>query len=218
MYIQGLHGIYTFDNKKGERIHWYAQADMIAFNHKLYHVIRHRANMMECYTWLAKQATTSNHILVMNTDFEIIINEYGHLGVQGSRFDRYSGKIDVLGIGGFAHCIQCVPVTPWWLDPQYNKKINTIYANKDRVMPKLVKLQSALKKWAYINSCQRRNERVNQYCHGWLRLLPDDVLELIVQMVIRVTSTPRCVELKLVLPETLPESSFSTHCEHLDHE
>jgi hypothetical protein len=82
MYIPGLHGIYIFENNLGERIHWYAQAHMISFQNKLYYVASHRANMIECYTWIVKQTSSSNHIYIVNTDLQVKLNECCHLHVQ----------------------------------------------------------------------------------------------------------------------------------------
>jgi hypothetical protein len=199
LYIPGLHGIYIFENKFGERFCWYAQAHMIAFQNKLYYVASHRSNMIECYTWYAKQISCSNHLLVVNTDFQLVLNEYGHLLIRGSEFDRYSGRIRRIGIGGAAHCIRCIPDVPWWLDNEFNHKIRTTYATRDQVMPELIALQRKIKQWACHNISKRKKERHAKYRHGWLKLLPDDVFELIVQRLIEVANTHHCV--RVMLPE-----------------
>jgi hypothetical protein len=205
VYIPNLHGIYIFQNMSGNRFCWYAQAEMVSFNNKLYHVVNQHQNLLYGYAWMAKKTSSNNYMLITNLDLTFELNENGYLRINGYQIDRYSGKIHRYFFRGFkaasVSCVQMIPALPWWLDMSYSDKIKDIYAKQDQITSKLVFLQKVLKIYAHKKIARRTLLIKTIKSIAGFSALPDDVSLKIFQMAWpQITNIPRCVQLELSFP------------------
>jgi hypothetical protein len=195
IYIPKLNGIYVFENE--ERVTWYAQANMVSFRGKLYHVIAQHHNLLAAYAWLINQKVKDAQFLsVSGSDLECRLINGNLLKIYGSVIDRYSGRIQEFGRATIT-CIQMIPPVQWWQAPcTYGADVRNIYAPHDKVTTSLLKLQRAIKTW-----CRRRKAHWHNTLRrlGWFSILNDDLFELIIQQAFKAAPL-RCIRLRLELP------------------
>ena len=195
IHIPGLHGVYVFQTMDGMHLTWYAQADMVAFDGKLYHVVYQHGNLLAAYTWLVRQkATDARFVLATDTDLGCRLQKKKVLRIMGSTVDRYSGQLK--NSPSCVLCIQMAPPVHWWQAPlTFFDDLGTTYAPHDRITGPLVKLQRTIKRWGD----RKRTERLNAFrTVGWFAVLNDDLFKKITDMAFKSASLD-CVGIELGL-------------------
>jgi hypothetical protein len=195
IYIPGLHGVYVFHTVDGMHLTWYARANMVAFNGKLYHVVYQHGNLLAAYTWLARQRVADAcFVTVLDTDLRCRLQNGNVLRISGSTVYRYSGELkDDLAC---VNCIRMVPPVQWWQAPStFFDDLGKVYAPQDRITRPFLNLQRTIRRW----SNKKREERLHVFRSvGLFALLNDDLFMKITDMAFRSTSS-RCVQIELGL-------------------
>jgi hypothetical protein len=208
IYIPRLHGVYVFQTVDGEHIVWYAQANMVAFGGKLYHVVFQEGNLLAAYAWLVqKKVKDARFVLVMDTDLRWQFRNGKVLRIRGSAVNRDSGEFKDTGTA-YVNCIQMVPPVQWWQAPAtYFDDLWREYAAHDRITCRLLKLQNAVKKWSH----KKKAERLDCFRNiGWFSVLNDDLFKKITDMAFK-SASHHCVQIELGLGSRRPCPRFQIH-------
>ena len=186
IYIPGLRGVFIFENEKDKFV-WYAQANMVALDGKLYHVVFQEGNLLAAYAWLMRrQKVDAAVMLIAKTNLTWHFPHNNVLQIRGSTIDRYTGEMRPQHRAAYVNCIQMIPPVQWWQAPKtYFDDLWKVYAPQDHVTHRLLKLQTTMKKWSQRKKTDRLNKLRNV---GWLSVLNDDLYERVMELAFRSTS------------------------------
>ncbi len=195
IYISGLRGVFVFEGEATSFV-WYAQANMVALDGKLYHVVFQDGNLLAAYAWLVRRRTDAEVVVVSKTNLTWRFKHNGVLQIRGSTIDRYTGEIRRQHRASCVNCIQMVPPVQWWQAPAtYFDDLGRVYAPHDHITHRLLKLQKTTRRWSQAKKSNRLNGLRNV---GWFAVLSDDLYERIVALAFKsACSLPVRIQLEL---------------------
>ena len=194
--------VYVFETELS-RVTWYRKSNLIAVEGALYAIISEHNHLLGSYAWLAcGEKVDADYVTIYGSGMRYKRTELGEIKLSALHIHRCTGKPMQSGCAVYDHAhtnaLLMRPSEPWYTPGFYDRlhkgeysKLNLLNSGKIERLQKWIRSKL---------TGSNKESTVRQFRnHGWLRLLNDDLFELVCDWAFRFVQS-RLIERRFSLP------------------